>query len=74
MNERHGARLFGLLSSFILGAVAGAVIGAVWGSVRYGGFEIGYLYNYVLGCALILGFVSLGIAALLNWRRRNPLP
>ena len=74
MNERHGARRFGLLPAFILGAVAGAVSGAVWGSVRYGGFEIGYLYNYVLGSALILGFVSLGIAALLNWRRRNPLP
>ena len=74
MNKRHGARRFGLLPAFILGAAAGAVTGAVWGSVRYGGFEIGYLYNYVLGCALILGFVSLGIAALLNWRRRNPLP
>ena len=32
MNKRHGARRFGLLSSFILGTVAGAVIGGtfVW--------------------------------------------
>lgn len=49
------------------------MIGAIASWVDYGAFDIGYMFNYVLGGFFIFGFVFLGVAALFNWRRRNPL-
>ncbi|WP_163272564.1 nitrate reductase [Chelativorans alearense] len=62
-----------LIAAFVLGALLGAVIGAIWGTLDYGAFEIGYLYNYVLGFGLITGFTCLALMALFLWKRQNPL-
>lgn len=68
-----GERHWHLGRAFLLGAVAGALVGAIWSWIDYGSFEIGYMSNHVLGGLFIAGFLFLAIAALVNWRRRNPL-
>lgn len=62
-----------LMLAFALGAVAGAVLGAIWGTLDYGTFDLGYLYNYVLGFGLMLGVVSAAVTGIVIWLRRNPL-
>lgn len=73
MDGGTGARSFSVGRAFLLGAAVGAVLGLVWGWVDYDEFEIAFFYNHVLGSAFILGAVFAGVAALANWRRRNPL-
>lgn len=69
VTERH----WHLGRAFLLGAVIGAVAGAVWSWIDYGGFEIGYMSNHVLGGLFMCGTAFLAVAAFMNWRRRNPL-
>jgi hypothetical protein len=57
----------------LAGAVLGALAGGIWGWIDYGRFEIGFFSNHVLGGLFIVGFLFLAVAALANWRRRNPL-
>lgn len=58
--------------AFALGGLLGALGGAVWSWIDYGGFEIAYMSNHVLGGIFICAIVFAAAAALMNWRARNP--
>ena len=72
MNEPTRTR-WSLPKAFLTGAAIGAAIGALASWVDYGAFDTGYMFNHVLGGLFIVGVAFLGLAALINWRRRNPL-
>lgn len=59
--------------SFMLGALAGVPIGMIWSWVDYGSFQLGYMSNHVLGSALLVGLLALGITLLRRWLHRNPM-
>ncbi|WP_227590675.1 nitrate reductase [Cereibacter sphaeroides] len=48
-------------------------IGMVWSWVDYGSFQLGYMSNHVLGSALLVGLLALGITLLRRWLHRNPM-
>lgn len=59
--------------AFLLGALIGALAGAVWSWIDYGGFDIAYMSNHVLGGFFMCGIAFAAAAAFMNWRKRNPL-
>ena len=71
--EPHRPRRWSLGRAFTGGALAGALAGIFWGWFDYGAFDIRFFYNHVLGGALILGALSLLVASLRNWSKRNPM-
>jgi hypothetical protein len=70
-HPRH--RRWHLGRAFLLGAFIGALAGAVWSWIDYGGFDVAYMSNHVLGGVFMSGVAFAAVAGLLNWRRRNPL-
>jgi hypothetical protein len=67
------SRRWHLGRAFLLGAAIGAVTGAAWSWLDYGGFEVGYMSNHVLGGLFMCGVAFLAVAAFINWWRKNPL-
>jgi hypothetical protein len=61
------------LRALLIGGLVGAILGVFWGWIDYGALEIGYLYNHVIGGAVLLGAVCCLVALLRNWRMRNPM-
>lgn len=62
-----------LLRAFIVGAGFGIVLGAFWGFLDYGAWELGHFSNHVLGGLFIGGLGVMGLCAIRNWIRRNPI-
>lgn len=67
------ARKLNVWLAFVVGGVCGAAIGATRGVIVYGGFDVGFLFNHVLG-GFFLGAAALVVfTVVLNWFRRHPV-
>ncbi len=66
-------KLWNLLRVFIAGAGSGIVLGAYWGFLACGGWELGRFSNHALGGLFVGGLGIMGLCAIRNWIRRNPI-
>jgi hypothetical protein len=67
------ARKWNIWFAFLIGGVLGAVLGAARGVIVYGQFDIGFLFNHVLGGFFLVGTFFLAVAFVRNWFRRHPV-
>ncbi|WP_196260137.1 hypothetical protein [Pelagibacterium limicola] len=65
-------RKWNIWLAFLAGGLFGAAIGTARGVMVYGQFDIGFLFNHVLGGFFLGGVALFLIAAVVNWFKRHP--